>query len=57
MSVDIARRDFLKTSAAAAASPPRACIPLAAPTTFNIGWIGVGTRGNAGIGWLTGVPR
>ena len=48
------RRDFLKTTAAAAAlaaplAPSRA---LGANDRVNIGWIGVGTRGSAGLGWL-----
>jgi predicted dehydrogenase len=53
MSVDIARRDFLKTSAAAAAlTAPSVNTARGANDLINIGWIGVGTRGNAGIGWL-----
>ncbi len=54
------RRNFLKTSAAAAAlagplAPQRA---LGANDRVNIGWIGVGTRGSAGLGWLhTAAPN
>ncbi len=49
MADELKRRDFLRTSAAAAvlAGPARG-----ANDKINIGWIGVGTRGNAGIGWL-----
>jgi predicted dehydrogenase len=51
---DSTRRSFLKTSAAAAAfagplAPQRV---LGANDRVNIGWIGVGTRGSAGLGWL-----
>jgi predicted dehydrogenase len=51
---DSTRRSFLKTSAAAAALagpfvPQRV---LGANDKINIGWIGVGTRGSAGLGWL-----
>ena len=48
------RRNFLKTSAVAAAlagplAPQRV---LGANDRVNVGWIGVGTRGSAGLGWL-----
>jgi predicted dehydrogenase len=50
------RRSFIKTSAAAAAlAGPIALAPqsvLGANDRVNIGWIGVGTRGSAGLGWL-----
>ena len=57
---DSSRRSFLKTSAAAAALagplvPQRV---LGANDRVNIGWIGVGTRGSAGLGWLhTAAPN
>ena len=43
------RRDFLK---AAAMAGPAAMTVRAANDKVNIGWIGVGTRGHAGIEWL-----
>lgn len=47
------RRDFLKTSAAAAAlSAPSILKAQNANDKLNIGWIGVGTRGYAGLDWL-----
>src|SRR5579863_9945151 len=47
------RRDFLKTTATAAMMAGPAVIRArAANDKINIGWIGVGTRGNAGIDWL-----
>ena len=47
------RRDFLKTSAAAAAlSAPAILKAQNANDKLNIGWIGVGTRGYAGLDWL-----
>ena len=48
------RRNFLKTSAAAAAfaGPLATQRVLGANDRVNIGWIGVGTRGSAGLGWL-----
>ena len=46
------RRDFLKTSAAAALSAPAVLRAQNANSTLNIGWIGVGTRGYAGLEWL-----
>ena len=58
--LDSTRRSFLKTSAAAAAlagplAPQRV---LGANDRVNIGWIGVGTRGSAGLGWLhTAAPN
>jgi predicted dehydrogenase len=53
MADDLNRRDFLKGSAAAAALAGPAVIPArGANDKINVGWIGVGTRGNAGIGWL-----
>jgi predicted dehydrogenase len=59
-SLDSTRRSFLKTSAAAAAlagplAPQRV---LGANDRVNVGWIGVGTRGSAGLGWLhTAAPN
>ena len=52
---DSTRRSFLKTSAAAAALAGPILAPqrvLGANDRVNIGWIGVGTRGSAGLGWL-----
>jgi predicted dehydrogenase len=50
---ELKRRDFLKTSAAvAAAAGPGVISARGANDKVNIGWIGVGTRGNAGIEWL-----
>ena len=47
------RRDFLKTTAAVAAlAGPAAIRARGANDKIQIGWIGVGTRGNAGIDWL-----
>jgi len=46
------RRDFLKTSAAAALSAPAVLRAQNANSKLNIGWIGVGTRGYAGLDWL-----
>ena len=50
MANDVNRRDFLK--AAAIAAGPAAITARGANEKVNIGWIGVGTRGNAGIEWL-----
>jgi predicted dehydrogenase len=50
------RRNFLKTAALAAG--PAVMGARAANDKVNIGWIGVGTRGNAGIEWLhTAAPN
>jgi predicted dehydrogenase len=50
------RRDFLK--AAAIAAGPAVLPARGANDKVNIGWIGVGTRGNAGIEWLhTAAPN
>jgi hypothetical protein len=47
------RRDFLKTTATAAVlAGPAVIAARGANDKINIGWIGVGTRGNAGIDWL-----
>ncbi len=48
MAENIDRRTFLKTSAAAAS----VISARGANDKINIGWIGVGTRGSAGLGWL-----
>lgn len=48
MAEDLNRRHFLKTSVAAAS----VISARGANDKITIGWIGVGTRGNAGIGWL-----
>src|ERR1700736_4513645 len=54
---DLKRRDFLKGTAVALAGP--AVISAQGQNNkINIGWIGVGTRGNAGIDWLhTAAPN
>jgi predicted dehydrogenase len=53
MADELRRRDFLRTSAAAAVlAGPAVISARGANDKINIGWIGVGTRGNAGIGWL-----
>jgi predicted dehydrogenase len=53
MAEDIKRRDFLKSTAATAAlAAPGLISAQGANNKINIGWIGVGTRGNAGIDWL-----
>ena len=59
MSEELKRRDFLRTTAALAASAGPAVISArGANDKINIGWIGVGTRGNAGIDWLhTAAPN
>jgi predicted dehydrogenase len=52
--LDSTRRNFLKSSAAAAAlvGPLAPQKVLGANDKVNVGWIGVGTRGSAGLGWL-----
>ncbi|MDQ2900776.1 MAG: twin-arginine translocation signal domain-containing protein, partial [Acidobacteriota bacterium] len=45
MAEDYGRRDFLKTSAAAALALPALQTARAATEKVNIGWIGLGTRG------------
>ena len=50
MAGEVNRRDFLKVAAVAAG--PAAIAARGANEKVNIGWIGVGTRGNAGIDWL-----
>src|ERR1700757_5393612 len=59
MSDRIPRRDFLKKSAAAAAlSAPAILKAQNTGDKVNIGWIGVGTRGYAGLDWLhTAAPN
>lgn len=53
MADELKRRDFLKTSAAVATlAGPAVISARGANDKLNIGWIGVGTRGNAGIEWL-----
>jgi predicted dehydrogenase len=53
MADDMKRRDFLKSTAATAAmAAPGLISAQGANNKVNIGWIGVGTRGNAGIDWL-----
>jgi predicted dehydrogenase len=54
MANDLDRRSFLKQTGAAALAAAPAVVPaLGANDKVNIGWIGVGTRGNAGIEWLS----
>jgi predicted dehydrogenase len=50
MAEELKRRDFLK--AAALAAGPAVISARGANNKINLGWIGVGTRGNAGIEWL-----
>ena len=50
MADEVNRRDFLK--AAAIAAGPAVISARGANDKINVGWIGVGTRGNAGIDWL-----
>ncbi len=50
MAEELKRRDFLK--AAALAAGPAVISARGANDKINLGWIGVGTRGNAGIEWL-----
>src|SRR5580698_10920271 len=50
MSEPLNRRDFLK--AAAIAAGPAVISARGANDKINIGWIGVGTRGYAGLDWL-----
>jgi len=53
MADNLKRREFLTTSAAvAAATGPAVISARGANDKVTIGWIGVGTRGNAGIDWL-----
>jgi predicted dehydrogenase len=56
MAEELKRRDFLKTAALAAG--PAVMTARGANDKINLGWIGVGTRGNAGIEWLhTAAPN
>src|SRR5215472_4821510 len=56
MADELNRRSFLK--AAAIAAGPAIISARGANEKINIGWIGVGTRGNAAIDWLhTGEPN
>src|SRR5438132_12160389 len=56
MADEVNRRSFLK--AAAIAAGPAVISARGASEKINIGWIGVGTRGNAAIEWLhTGEPN
>ncbi len=50
MPEEVNRRNFIK--AAALAAGPAIISARGANDKINIGWIGVGTRGNAGIDWL-----
>jgi len=50
MADELKRRDFLK--AAAIAAGPAVIAARGANDKVNIGWIGVGTRGYAGLDWL-----
>lgn len=52
MAESLPRRDFLRTSAAAALSAPAVLRAQNNNDKLNIGWIGVGTRGYAGLDWL-----
>jgi predicted dehydrogenase len=56
MADELNRRNFLKAAAIAAA--PIAASAQSANGKVNIGWIGVGTRGYAGLDWLhTAAPN
>jgi predicted dehydrogenase len=56
MAAEVNRRSFLKTAALAAG--PAVISARGANQKVNIGWIGVGTRGNAAIEWLhTAAPN
>ena len=56
MADELNRRDFLR--AAAIAAGPAVISARGANDKINIGWIGVGTRGNAAIDWLhTAAPN
>src|ERR1051325_793752 len=59
MSDDMKRRDFIRNTAAAAAlTGPGLISAQGQNNKVNVGWIGVGTRGNAGIDWLhTAAPN
>jgi predicted dehydrogenase len=48
----VARREFLKGAAAAVTAGPAVISARGQNDRIAIGWIGVGTRGNAGIEWL-----
>jgi hypothetical protein len=50
MADELNRRNFLK--AAAIAAGPAVMTAQGANEKVNIGWIGVGTRGYAGLDWL-----
>src|SRR6516225_7452345 len=50
MAEELNRRSFIK--AAALAAGPAIISARGANDKINVGWIGVGTRGNAGIDWL-----
>ena len=53
MADDYKRREFLKTSVAAAVTAGPAVISARGQNNkINLGWIGMGTRGNAGVDWL-----
>jgi phage protein D len=53
---ELNRRDFLK--AAAIAAGPAVLPARGANEKVNIGWIGVGTRGYAGLDWMhTAAPN
>ena len=56
MAEELNRRSFLKTAALAAG--PAVISARGANDKINIGWIGVGTRGNAALDWLhTAAPE
>jgi predicted dehydrogenase len=56
MADELNRRNFIK--AAAIAAGPAVISARGANDKINVGWIGVGTRGNAGIDWLhTAAPN
>ncbi|MFB3827400.1 MAG: Gfo/Idh/MocA family protein [Bryobacteraceae bacterium] len=53
MADETKRRDFLKTTLAAAATAGPAILSARGQNNkITLGWIGMGTRGNAGVEWL-----
>ena len=56
MAEELNRRSFMK--AAALAAGPAIISARGANDKVNVGWIGVGTRGNAGLDWMhTAAPN
>ena len=58
MADNIERRDFLKSSVAAAVTAGPAVISARGQNDkITLGWIGMGTRGNVGVEWLKKIGR